>query len=118
MPFTLYGLKNCDTCRKACKWLDSQGIEYRFHDLRTDGLESRRLTQWIESLGWETLLNRRSTTWRMLSVEEREPLDEKLATKLMLSQPTLIKRPVLEYPAGVAAGFSTAKYEVILAGAD
>lgn len=118
MPMTLYGLKNCDTCRKARNWLDGQGIHYRFHDLRNDGLDAARLHGWLDNMDWETLLNRRSATWRQLAPAEREPLDQGLAEQLMLAHPTLVKRPVLEMSNGIVVGFSAAKYEVALAGAD
>lgn len=118
MTITLYGLKNCDTCRKARQWLAGQGIDHDFHDLREDGLDAGRLRGWLEVMDWETLLNRRSTTWRQLDPAEREPLDAARAEKLMLAHPALVKRPVLEHSTGVLVGFSAAKYETALAGAD
>jgi arsenate reductase len=106
----LYGIKNCDTVRKARRWLAEHRIDYRFHDLRSDGLDDVRLDAWIEDLGWEHLLNRRGTTWRQLPEESREPLDAARARKLMLAHPTLIKRPLLELGAARYLGFSDAHY--------
>ncbi len=109
---TLFGIKNCDTVKKARRWLDEHGIDYRFHDLRADGLEAKQLQAWITDVGWETLLNRRGTTWRQLPEAEREGVDAARAARLMLSQPTLIKRPVLDTGKGpVHVGFKPADYE-------
>ncbi len=110
---TLYGIKNCDTVKKARKWLDEHGIDYQFHDFRQDGLEPAQLHRWSEVLGWETLLNRRSSSWRQLNPAERDNLNEDRALVLMHDLPTLIKRPVLEYPAGVVVGFSEKRYAEI-----
>ena len=102
---TLYGIKTCDTCRKALKWLDGQGIAHRFHDMRSDGLARQTLAGWIAALGWETVLNRRSTTWRELPETSRAGLDDKKATVLMLKHPTLIKRPVFAAGKELFIGF-------------
>ena len=107
---TLYGIKNCDTIKKARKWLDAHGVDYRFHDFRADGLEEKRLRAWVKQVGWETLLNRRGTTWRKLPESQREGIDEASAVALMLEQPALIKRPVLEQGKDLAVGFSEADY--------
>lgn len=106
---TVYGLRNCDTCRKARKWLQSQGIEHRFHDVRADGLERATLGRWVAALGWETLLNRRGTTWRQLPESERGPLTPESATALMLAHPSLIKRPVFDTGGHYLVGFSKAE---------
>jgi arsenate reductase len=106
----LYGIKNCDTVRKARRWLADHRVEYRFHDLRVDGLNDVLLDAWIGDLGWENLLNRRGTTWRHLPVEAREPLDAARARKLMLAHPAIIKRPLLETGAGRYLGFSDRHY--------
>ena len=106
----IYGIKNCDTVKKARKWLDQHGIDYRFHDFRQDGLEPAVLHRWSQVLGWETLLNRRGTTWRQLGEAEREHLDEDHALILMHDLPTLIKRPVLEYGDQIRVGFQPADY--------
>jgi arsenate reductase (glutaredoxin) len=103
---TVYGIKNCDTVKKARKWLDGHGVAYRFHDFRTDGLEADRLNDWIRAVGRETLLNRRGTTWRRLPEDVREGIDETRAAALMLEHPTLIKRPVVEHGRQVLVGFN------------
>lgn len=110
MTATLYGIPNCDTVKKARKWLEAQGIAYVFHDLRQDGVEAVRLDHWTRALGWERLLNRRSTTWRQLPETAKLDLDDTKAQVLMLAQPTLIKRPVLEHGETVLAGFSEPAY--------
>ena len=107
---TLYGIKNCDTVRKARRWLDGHAVDYRFHDLREDGLTRTRLNAWVGDLGWETLLNRRSTTWRQLPAAQREALDRATAMDLMLEHPALIKRPVLEIGKRHYVGFSEGHY--------
>ena len=107
---TLYGIPNCDTCRKARKWLDANSVEHRFHDLRADGLEKTALVRWVNRVGWQPLLNTRSTTWRGLPAADRQELNEKRALKLMLQHPTLIKRPVLESKKQVLVGFSAEAY--------
>lgn len=114
---TLFGIKNCDSCRNARHWLNEHHVEYHFHDLRDDGLDEVMLSRWLESLDWETLLNRRSTTWRQLSESEREPMNTERALQLMLTHPTLVKRPVLEHSTNITVGFSPARYEVAIAGA-
>ncbi|HHM04708.1 MAG TPA: ArsC family reductase [Gammaproteobacteria bacterium] len=107
---TLYGIKNCDTVRRARRWLDAQGVAYRFHDLRADGLNDTRLRAWARQVGWESLLNRRSATWRRLPATTRESLDEQSALRLMLKEPTLIKRPVLDTGGRVRVGFDEAGF--------
>ncbi|MBL1259350.1 MAG: ArsC family reductase [Thiotrichaceae bacterium] len=99
---TLYGIKNCDTVRKACKWLDANGVEYHYHDVRKDGLSATKIKQWTKSVDWELLLNRRGLTWRQLSDDEKANLNKSKAVRLMAEKPTLIKRPVLEM--GTEAG--------------
>ena len=106
---TVYGLKNCDTCRNARKWLKAEGLDFTFHDVRADGLTEETLSGWIRALGWETLLNRRGTTWRKLPDDEKEGVDEARAKALMLSQPALIKRPVFEKAGQVIVGFKDAE---------
>lgn len=106
----LYGIKNCDTVRKARKWLDNHGIEYMFHDFRTDGLERDTVASWLEELGWETLLNRRSTSWKALDSGVRERMDDREALAAIMEQPTLIKRPLLDTGHERHTGFSAADY--------
>lgn len=110
MGTILYGINNCDTVKKARRWLDSHGVGYRFHDLRTDGLDEERLRAWVVALGWEALLNRRSTTWRQLAESDKADLDGGKTLALMLKHPTLIKRPVLEINGGFMVGFREADY--------
>ena len=93
---TMYGIKNCDTVKKARKYLDANGVAYRFHDYRADGLDAPMLQKFIDKLGWEALLNTRGTTWRRLSEAERAAVsDDDSARELMLAQPAIIKRPLL-----------------------
>ena len=103
---TVYGLKNCDTCRKARKWLDAEGIQHQFHDVRADGLEPETLNGWIESVGWEGLLNRRGTTWRKLPDTDKGGIDAASARRLMLEHPAMIKRPVIVGEGNVTVGFT------------
>ena len=93
---TIYGIKNCDTCAKARKWLTAEGIEHRFHDFRVDGLAVETVAGWAAELGWETLLNRAGTTFRKLPEADKQDLDMEKALVLMLAQPSMIKRPVLD----------------------
>ena len=107
---TLYGIKNCDTVKKARQWLETQDIEYRFHDFRKDGLDLSQLEHWESELGWEALLNKRGTSWRRLEESQREGVDRAKALMLMLAQPSLIKRPVLETGTKTLIGFIPEEY--------
>jgi len=107
---TLYGIKNCDTVKKARLWLDTQGIAYQFHDFRKDGLDLALLEKWEIILGWEALLNRRGTSWRKLDESQREGVGRAKAMELMLGQPSLIKRPVLEAGRKTLIGFNAEEY--------
>ncbi len=107
---TLYGIKNCDTVKKARQWLEAQSIEYRFHDFRKDGLDLRLLERWEAELGWEALLNKRGTSWRKLEEGQRESVDRAKALVLMSAQPSLIKRPVLETGTKTLIGFIPEEY--------
>ncbi|MCB1615200.1 MAG: ArsC family reductase [Pseudomonadales bacterium] len=107
----LYGIKNCDTVKKARKWLDAHNIEYTFHDLRGDGLYRDTLEKWIEQSGSEQLLNKRSTTWKNLAPEIRNSLNEHNLIPTLIANPTLIKRPVLEHEQKLLIGFIAADYE-------
>jgi arsenate reductase len=109
-PVTLYGIKNCDTMKKARAWLDARGVAYAFHDYKTSGLAPEVLRGWAESVGWETLLNRAGTTFRKLPEADRVGLDEKKALALMLAQPSMIKRPVLDGGATLVVGFKPETY--------
>lgn len=106
----MYGIKNCDTIKKARKFLETNKIEYEFHDFREDGLNPIQLRSWIKELGWEKLINKRSTTWRNLPDETKENMDEILAIAVAEDQPTIIKRPVLELEDKVLVGFSEKTY--------
>ena len=106
---TVWGLKTCDTCRKALKWLEAEGKAHAFKDVRKDRLEAERLQRWIDAVGWETLLNRRGTTWRKLSETETANVDGTKAKALMLSHPGLIKRPVFETGQSIVVGFKDAE---------
>lgn len=110
---TLYGIKNCDTVKKARKWLDARSVDYRFHDFRTDGLDRDTLAGWLDELGWENLVNRRSTSWRALDEATREGMNEDSALAAIMAQPTLIKRPLLDIGHERFAGFSAATYQKI-----
>ena len=107
----LYGISTCDTVRKARKWLQGQDIDYTYHDLRKDGVSARQLADWLGKLGWETLVNRRSTTWRALPEADRDRLDSRRAAALLETHPTLIKRPVLESGGALMVGFSPDRYQ-------
>ena len=110
---TLYGIKNCDTVRKARRWLQENGIDYRFHDVREDGINETMVTSWVNSLDWKLLLNRRSSSWRQLPGAVREHLDRNAALKIMLEHPTIIKRPLLEHHKQLHPGFSSGQYAAI-----
>ncbi len=108
---TIYGIKNCDTMKKARAWLDENGVEYSFHDYKIAGIERERLEQWCKKLGWETLLNRAGTTFRKLPDKDKTDLDAKKAVTLMLAQPSMIKRPVLDLGGGkLLVGFAPELY--------
>jgi Spx/MgsR family transcriptional regulator len=112
---TLYGIANCDSVRKARKWLAERGVDYRFHDLRKDGLDERQLRAWVAELGWQALLNRRGTTWRKLPEAVRDGIDEPAAVRMMLAQPAIIQRPLLDLGSERRLGFSPASYEELFA---
>lgn len=106
----LYGISNCDTIKKAKKWLSENMVAYQFHDFRKDGLEAEQLEMWVEALGWEVLLNKRGTTWRKLPEEDQADLDAAKATRLMLEHPAMIKRPVLVTVDEIIVGFKPEEY--------
>ena len=107
---TVYGIKSCDTCRKARKFLAENDIEFRFHDVRDDGLDIQMLERWADRIEWEKLLNRQSLTWRKIPETDKEDLTMDRAFALMLDQPTLLKRPVLESSRFMAVGFSEKRF--------
>lgn len=108
---TLYGIPNCDTMKKARKWLADNGVEYEFHDYKKLGIEKKKLNEWIKTVGWETLLNRRGMMWRKVPDDVKANIDEKSAIGLMLETPSIIKRPVLEAKGKVTVGFKAETYE-------
>ena len=110
---TMYGIKNCDTVRKARKWLDINGIDYQYHDFREDGLDQDAVAGWIDELGWQNLLNRRSASWKALDEDARQNMNEESAHKAVLLHPTLIKRPLLDTGKQRYTGFSAASYAKI-----
>jgi len=115
VPITIYGIKNCDTMKKARAWLDKHGIDYSFHDYKTEGIERKRLERWEKKIGWKTLLNRAGTTFRKLSDKDKNGLDARKAVALMLAQPSVIKRPVLDLGGGkLLVGFAPEQYEAVL----
>jgi len=115
MDIDLFGIANCDTMKKARAWLTAQGLDYRFHDYKKEGVDRRLLEAWCDAAGWETLLNRRGTTWRRLDEAEREGVDRDRALDLMVAHPSLIKRPVLVAGDAVEVGFSEARYRELCA---
>jgi arsenate reductase (glutaredoxin) len=114
MPITIYGIKNCDTMKKARAVLDKRGVAYDFHDYKTKGIDKARLEGWARNAGWETLLNRAGTTFRKLPDKDKASITEKKAIALMLVQPSMIKRPVLELGGGrILVGFRPEEYAAI-----
>lgn len=111
---TIYGIKNCDTMKKAFKWLDKHGVEYQFHDFKKEGIDTKTLASWSKKVGWETLLNRRGTTWRKLPNKVKETISEKSAIQIMAEQPSIIKRPVLKKGANYQVGFDDSIYKKML----
>lgn len=110
MTATLYGIKNCDTVKAARRWLEDHAIEYRFHDFRADGLTLAQAQAWLDELGADTLINKRGTTWRQLDAKTRDSLNAKTAAALLVANPTLIKRPVLDIGHLRVVGFSIGNY--------
>lgn len=107
---TVYGIKSCDICRKARKYLAEQDIEFRFHDVRDDGLDIQTLERWAERIDWEQLVNRRSLTWRKIPEVDRNNMDKDRAFATILERPTLLKRPVIECEEFLATGFSERRF--------
>lgn len=110
----LYGIKNCDTVKKARTWLDNNGIGYQFHDYRADGLTQEQLQHFAANLGWDVMLNHNSTSWRQLTAEQQADLTETKALELMLETPTLIKRPILDTGNELLIGFKPDIYRTKL----
>ena len=110
LPVTVHGIKACDTMKKARSWLEAHGVTYAFHDYRTQGIDEATLRGWVAQLGWEPLLNRSGTTFRKLPEAERQNLDAAKAIRLMLAQPSMIKRPVLAVDGALLIGFKQEAY--------
>jgi arsenate reductase len=110
----MYGIKNCGTVKKARVWLEERGIDYRFHDFKKDGLDAAKLDEWLDSAGWDVLLNKRGTTWRKLAPARKENVGAAEARQLMLENASIIKRPVLEYNGGCLVGFDAEHYATAL----
>ncbi len=109
-PVTIYGIKNCDTMKKARAWLDRHGVAYAFHDYKTAGIGRGTLEGWARVVGWETLINRAGTTFRALPEKDKAALSETKAIALMLAQPSMIKRPVLDVGGKLMVGFKPEQY--------
>ncbi|MBL9096497.1 MAG: ArsC family reductase [Alphaproteobacteria bacterium] len=110
MAAIIYGIKNCDTMKKARTWLDAHGVAYAFHDYKASGIERGVLERWVKEVGWEVLLNRAGTTFRALSEGDKAGLDAKKAVALMVAQPSMIKRPVLAVDGKLTVGFKPEVY--------
>ncbi|WP_375589909.1 ArsC family reductase [Hoeflea alexandrii] len=115
MTVTIYGIKNCDTMKKARKWLADHSIEAEFHDYKASGIDRAHLERWCSEAGWETVLNRAGTTFRKLDEAAKQDLDQEKAIALMLAQPSMIKRPVLEADDRIIIGFKPDRYEQFFA---
>ena len=116
MSMTIHGIKACDTMKKARDWLDAHGVAYAFHDYKVSGIDRATLARWAGEVGWEVLLNRSGTTFRKLPDADRADLTADKAFDLMVAQPSMIKRPVLETPGGLIVGFKPDVYAARLAG--
>jgi arsenate reductase len=115
-PVTLYGIKACDTMKKARNWLTDHGVEYAFHDYKAEGIDKATLEAWAGKVSWEILLNRKGTTFRKLPDADKENLTEKKAIALMLAQPSMIKRPVLDHGGKLTVGFKPEVYDQVFGG--
>jgi arsenate reductase (glutaredoxin) len=113
MGMTVYGIRNCDTMKKARAWLEAHGVDYDFHDYKVAGIERATLEKWVQAVGWEVLLNRAGTTFRKLPDDAKERIDERTAIDLMRAHPSMIKRPVLERGKTLLVGFSPERYSAL-----
>lgn len=102
----VFGIKNCDTIKKALKWLDAAGIAHEYHDFRKDGLDRDTLKAWLDELGWETVINKRGTTWRQLSDDQKANMTAEMALEVALENPAIIKRPVFDLGSERLVGFN------------
>jgi|TARA_B110000259_G_C13783741_1_gene309716 arsenate reductase len=110
---TVYGIKNCDTIKKARNWLSDNGIDYHFHDFRADGIDAATIEQWIAQAGWETVLNRRGTTWRKLDPSIQAATTSENVAALLVEHPAMIKRPVLDVAGVINIGFKAEQYQTL-----
>lgn len=111
MTVHFYGIPNCDTVKKARKWLDAKGVAYQFHDYKKEGADPDKLAVWVNDAGWETVLNRRGTTFRQLSDADKADIDAAKAVRIMAEHASTIKRPVVEYAGGLLVGFNESEWE-------
>lgn len=111
MSIKMYGIKNCDTIKKARTWLEGHGVAYGFHDYKASGIDRKSLESWVKEFGWETVLNRAGTTFKKLPDAEKEGLDAEKAITLMHAQPSMIKRPMLDLGSHRLVGFKPEAYE-------
>lgn len=116
MTVKIYGIKACDTMKKAFTWLDQHGVDYEFHDYKKAGAPEANLRKWIKELGWENVINRRGTTWRKLPEAERNSMDADRAVAAAMANPSMIKRPLLETGKLLELGFKPERYEAIFGG--
>ncbi|MGD8233857.1 ArsC family reductase [Vibrio sp. TRT 1302] len=113
MTITMYGIPNCDTIKKARKWLEAEGVEYHFHDYRKQGIDKAMVETFCQQLGWENVVNKRGTTFRQLSQEQKDNLDQHSAIELLVEQPAMIKRPILVANGTYHLGFKADQYAAI-----
>lgn len=111
---TVYGIPNCDTMKKARRWLEANGVEYEFHDYKKQGVPEKKLKAWVNKAGWDQVLNKRGTTWRKLDDPVKENIDEIQAINIMLENPSIIKRPILETGDTLLIGFNDADYQQLV----
>ena len=115
MDIDIYGIANCDTMKKARAWLSAQGLDYRFHDYKKEGVDGVLLARWCDAAGWQALLNRKGTTWQRLAEADRADVDRERAMALMMAHPSLIRRPVLVAGDAIEVGFSEDRYRALFA---
>ncbi|MFA9200305.1 MAG: arsenate reductase [Cypionkella sp.] len=114
MTITFYGIANCNTVRKARAWLRDNALDYAFHDFKREGADQDLVRSWVQALGWERVLNRQGTTFRKLEPEQQENLDAEKAIRLMVAQPSCIRRPVVDHPGGLLVGFDEREWAAAL----
>ena len=114
MTIHFYGIPNCDTVKKARNWLDAKGLDYVFHDYKKEGADPAKLSEWVDTAGFEAVLNKRGTTFRKLSDAEKEGIDAAKAVRIMEAHPSCIKRPIVEHSGGLLVGFREAEWDAAL----